>query len=151
MKKNLIALAIGALMVAILALGMLIVPAPPGMTGHYNNGNNLVGALFFSYARFGLVLSPLVALAMYAMYAHATIHRKRQRGLWLFVLHYVCAVGLVMPFEVWRNPHLLTDSLAQLSRLQAQPGAFAFSVLPFVLANGLFLWRVSGRRPAQGD
>jgi len=143
--------ALAALAGAVFALYLFVadmaIPAPSHAQGHYNIGNALVGALFFSYAPFTAALSPLVAMAMYGTYAYMALAQRRRAGLALLALHYGFAALVTAPFYLHRSPDLIADTSDQFIRLAAQPGTALFVFAPFVIANVWYVLRML-RQPA---
>jgi len=120
----------------------MAIPAPLHAQGHYNIGNALVCALFFSYAPFAAALSPLVAMAMYGTYAYTALARRRRVGLVLLALHYGFAALVTTPIYLHRSPDLIADTGDQFIRLAAQPGTALFVFAPFVIANVWYVLRM---------
>jgi hypothetical protein len=132
----------GAAFALYLFVAYMVIPAPSHAQDHYNIGNALVGALFFSYAPFAAALSPLVAKAMYGTYAYMALARRRCAGLALLALHYGVAALVTAPFYLHRSPDLIADTMDQFIRLAAQPGTALFSFAPFVIANVWYVLRM---------
>lgn len=132
----------GAAFAFYLFVADMAIPAPPHAQGHYNIGNALVGALFFSYAPFTEALSPLVAMAMYGTYAYTALARRRRAGLVLLALHYGFAALVTAPSYLHRSPDLIADTRAQFTRLVARPGTASFVFAPFVIANVWYVLRM---------
>ncbi|MCS0581069.1 hypothetical protein NX784_05655 [Massilia pinisoli] len=132
----------GAAFALYLFVADMAIPAPSHAQGHYNIGNALVGALFFSYAPFAAALSPLVAMALYCTYAYTALARRRRVGLVLLALHYGFAALVTTPFYLHRSPDLIVDTRDQFIRLAAQPGTALFVFAPFVIANVWYVLRI---------
>jgi hypothetical protein len=130
-----------------LFLADMAIPAPAHAQGHYNIGNALVGAVFFSYAPFTAALSPLVAMAMYGTYAYMALMRRLRPGLILFALHYGFAARVTAPFYLYRSPDLIAKTKLQFAELAERPGTMLFSFGPFIVANVWYLARVLLARP----
>jgi ABC-type transport system involved in cytochrome c biogenesis permease subunit len=145
-RTTALAASTGAAFALYLFVADMAIPAPPHAHGHYNVGNALVGALFFSYAPFTAALSPLVAMAMYGTYAYMALARRRCAGLALLALHYGVAALVTVPFYLHRSPDLIADTRDQFIRLAAQPGTALFVFAPFVIAN---VWYVLRMRPGR--
>ncbi|NIA54501.1 hypothetical protein HAV22_12735 [Massilia sp. TW-1] len=132
----------GAAFALYLFVADMVIPPPSHAQGHYNIGNALVGALFFSYAPFTAALSPLVAMAMYGTYAYMALARRRCAGLALLALHYGVAALVAAPIYLHRSPGLIADTRDQFIRLAAQPVTALFAFAPFIIANVWYVLRM---------
>lgn len=139
--KVLAALA-GSAFALYLFLADIVIPAAGPVSGHYNIGNELVGAVFFSFAPFAAPLSPLVAMAMYSTYAYVALLRRSRPGLILLGLHYGVAVLVTAPVYLHRSPNLMARTKLQLAQLTERPGTMLFSFGPFIVANIWYLSRI---------
>jgi hypothetical protein len=141
-RTTALAASAGAAFALYLFVADMAIPAPSHAQGHYNIGNALVAALFFSYAPFAAALSPLVAMAMYGTYAYMALARRRRAGLVLLVLHYGVAALVTAPFYLHRSPDLIADTRDQFIQLAAQPGTALFVFAPFVIATVWYVLRM---------
>jgi hypothetical protein len=141
-RTTALAASAGAVFALYLFVADMAIPAPSHAQGHYNIGNALVGALFFSYAPFAAALSPLVAMAMYGTYAYMALAGRRRAGLVLLALHYGFAALVTAPFYLHRSPDLIADTRDQFNRLAAQPETALFVFAPFVIANIWYVLRM---------
>ncbi len=146
-KTKVIAVAIACLFAPYLLVAIMTIPAGVARPGHYNIGNNLVAAVFFSYAALTASLAPLVGIVMYSAYAYAALARLRRLGLLLFVIHYAAAFGVVVPYYLSRAPDLITTSHRQWSLLAERPASMLFIFGPFILANLVYLVRLMTSPP----
>lgn len=103
-------------------------------SGH-GHGNSLVGAFFFGPAAvFWFVLTP----AQYALYAYVAYRGYRRIGLLLALIHYVCAVDVIL-FR-FRGQSLL-DGLGSLHWQSWIPEQL-LTYGPFFVLNALYFWHL---------
>lgn len=138
-KTLLISIPIGVVFQLYLFVAYIGIPAGANPSSHYNVGNELVGAAFFSYMSFASSLSIYAATAMYTVYAYVALARLRRAGLILFALHYGFAALVAVPLYLKRIPGLLDVTKRQMGMLAEQPGTVLFCFGPFVIAN---IWYV---------
>jgi hypothetical protein len=121
-----------------LYLAHLAIPGGKG-PGHYNVGNRIIEALFFSYAIFTYTFQTAVVAAMYITYVYVTYFRRKRAALILFLVHYGIAFFVVVPFQLHRDPGLFSKTKAQAEILLSRPFLSLFCTLPFLVANILYL------------
>ncbi|QNA87916.1 hypothetical protein G4G28_04530 [Massilia sp. Dwa41.01b] len=150
-KRKIISLVAGCLFTPYLLIAILSIPPAGHMPGHYNMGNNLVAAVFFSYGPITAFLSPLIAVVvsvgMYCVYTYVALAGMRRAGLILFALHYGYALAAGVPMSLHQEPNLIETSRVQLAILASRPGLMLFVFGPFVLANLCYLARLALARP----
>jgi hypothetical protein len=144
MKNILIAVGLGVLFAAYLYIADAGIPAPRKTDNHYNVGNSLVGAMFFSYSGFAFYFQLCVSILMYIAYSYVALFRLRKIGIRLFFFHYMFAFFVSVPYYICKDADLISDSMIQLRKLYAQPGVFVFCLVPFIVLNLIYLWRVLG-------
>jgi hypothetical protein len=138
----LISIPIGLAFQLYLFLAMISIPPAAPAAGHYNFGNELVAAVFYSYMPFTWMLSLYVGAIMYGAYAYVALARLRRAGLILFALHYGFAALVAVPVYLERSPGLLEATRQQLSLLADRPGTMLLCFAPFVIANLWYLARL---------
>ncbi|KQQ97548.1 hypothetical protein ASF77_06345 [Massilia sp. Leaf139] len=141
-RKRIAAVTAGALFAPYLLLAALLIPAGVDGPGHYDIGNALVHAIFFSYAALAAQLGPVVAIAMYSGYVYLALLRRRRLGLMLFAAHYVIAGAVVVPVYLHQWPNLRETTRLQMIVLADRPWTLLFTFGPFVLANVWYLARL---------
>lgn len=139
-KTLLISIPIGLIFQLYLFVAYIAIPAGAHPSSHYNVGNELIGAVFFSYTSFASSLSIDAAAAMYPIYAYVALARLRRIGLILFALHYGFAALVAVPLYLERVPGLLDVTKPQVDRLGDRPGTMLFCFGPFIIAN---IWYVA--------
>jgi len=144
-----IALVAGSLLAVYLFFAAATIPAPPQVTGHYQIGNALLMAVFFSYALFALHLSVPFGLAMYIGYVYMAVAKKRRAGLILFAAHYLFAAVVALPFLLHRTPGLIENTASQFAVLRARPLHLLLCIGPFLMANLWYLLRLSRAAPGK--
>jgi len=135
----------GALFAAYLYVAALAIPAAGPSPGHYDIGNALLMAVFFSYALFTLHLMVPCGIALYVAYVYVAVARKRRIGLALFAAHYLFAATVAFPVLLHRTPGLLGQSAIQFAILRERPLALLLCVGPFIAANLWYLVRLLRR------
>jgi len=140
-----IGLVAGPLFAVCLYVAAVAIPAATRSAGHYNIGNELLMAVFFSYALFTLQLTAPFGIAMYVAYVYVAVARKRRIGLALFAAHYLFATVVALPFFLHRDPGLPGKTAIQFAMLRERPLTLLFCLGPFFVANLWYLIRLLRR------
>ena len=120
----------------------------PGGRPEWGGGSIVVQGLIFSYwgiaiysGFFGTIVLPAFSYGIYALIAY---WRKRELGLRLFALHYAIALLISLLSFVFRNDEI-NVTLKQLHIFPEHPFQVAAVLVPFLLANVWYLWRLMRR------
>ena len=141
-KTLLISIPIGVIFPLYLFVAYIAIPAGAHPSSHDNVGNELVGAVFFSYMSFVSSLSIYAVPTIYTLYAYVGLARLRRVGLILFALHYGFAALVAVPAYLKSIPGLLDVTKRQMGMLAERPGTILFCFGPFIIANVWYLARL---------